>query len=341
MRIYKALIAFLGGIWILASLLCLPVSAAQIVDLSKSPSLTIEYQKNHMSLGGALFGLYYVADVDAYGKFTLAGDFSDYPVVVNDLDEEGFRKLAYTLEGYILRDNLQPAMEKRTGVDGTVTFDSETDGLKLGLYLVQGEQHEQDGYSFDAHCFMVALPSIDENTNEQMYNMTARPKSRAYPTAVKPDSSISYKVLKVWDDEGYASERPNTLTVQLLRDGAVYDTVKLNSENDWRYVWKDLDARCTWTVVEVEEPNYTVTVIRSGTTFVVTNSYYKDSSTQEPVAPPTDTDTDTDTGVTTPPEEPKLPYTGQLWCPVPVLLTAGLVLVVVGLARRRGSNYEE
>jgi len=35
-----------------------------------------------------------------------------------------------------------------------------------------------------------------------------------------------------------------------------------------------------------------------------------------------------------------LPQTGQLWWPVPVLLLAGLVLVVVGLARRKEDKYE-
>ena len=37
----------------------------------------------------------------------------------------------------------------------------------------------------------------------------------------------------------------------------------------------------------------------------------------------------------------KLPQTGQPWWPVPVLLAAGLVLVIIGLVRRRGDDYEE
>ncbi len=40
------------------------------------------------------------------------------------------------------------------------------------------------------------------------------------------------------------------------------------------------------------------------------------------------------------PKGGKLPQTGQLWWPVPVLLLAGLVLVIVGLLRRKEDNYE-
>lgn len=46
---------------------------------------------------------------------------------------------------------------------------------------------------------------------------------------------------------------------------------------------------------------------------------------------------------TEPPETPapgKLPQTGQLWWPVPVLTSAGLLCIVVGLLRRRGNRDE-
>lgn len=35
----------------------------------------------------------------------------------------------------------------------------------------------------------------------------------------------------------------------------------------------------------------------------------------------------------------KLPQTGQLWWPVPMLIFAGLLCIVVGLIRRRGTNH--
>lgn len=49
---------------------------------------------------------------------------------------------------------------------------------------------------------------------------------------------------------------------------------------------------------------------------------------------------------TTDPDKPgkpggKLPQTGQLWWPVPVLLFLGCALVLLGLFRRRGNCHEE
>ena len=46
---------------------------------------------------------------------------------------------------------------------------------------------------------------------------------------------------------------------------------------------------------------------------------------------------------TEPPETPppgKLPQTGQLWWPVPILISAGLLCITAGLLRRRGNRNE-
>lgn len=40
------------------------------------------------------------------------------------------------------------------------------------------------------------------------------------------------------------------------------------------------------------------------------------------------------------PKPPKLPQTGQLWWPVPILACGGLVFVLVGLIRRKGGKHE-
>lgn len=41
------------------------------------------------------------------------------------------------------------------------------------------------------------------------------------------------------------------------------------------------------------------------------------------------------------PDAPKLPQTGQLWWPVPIMLFAGLLLVLMGLMQRRGVHNEK
>ena len=69
------------------------------------------------------------------------------------------------------------------------------------------------------------------------------------------------------------TQRPQEITVQLLRDGAVEDTVTLNAANSWRHEWTDLSARYAWTVVETDIPvGYTVKNELQGITFTVTNT---------------------------------------------------------------------
>lgn len=64
--------------------------------------------------------------------------------------------------------------------------------------------------------------------------------------------------------------------------------------------------------------------------------YDVDASSKTGLEPPPST---TPATPTTPGE--KLPQTGQLWWPVPVLLAVGLLLVVLGLVRRRGNAHGE
>ena len=129
----------------------------------------------------------------------------------------------------------------------------------------------------------------------------------------------------MWDDAN-SSNRPTEVIVQLLRDGKVYDTVSLNSGNNWRYTWSDLDDSYTWTVVEKACKGYTVQVERDGITFVITNT--REVDVPDNPTPPK-------------PTKPTLPQTGQLWWPVPLLMMGGLLFLVIGLFYRRRTSGEK
>ncbi len=143
------------------------------------------------------------------------------------------------------------------------------------------------------------------------------------------DKKVSYTAKKVWDDKGYESKRPKSVEVQLLKDGKQYDKQTLNEANGWTYTWNDLDASATWEVKEAAVPaGYDVKTIQDGTTVTVNNSYNPESKT----TPGGSTST-----------KGKLPQTGMLWWPVPVLACAGLLLILLGLMRRnkrRNSDVE-
>ncbi|HQB32210.1 MAG TPA: SHIRT domain-containing protein [Erysipelotrichaceae bacterium] len=83
----------------------------------------------------------------------------------------------------------------------------------------------------------------------------------------------SVTVIKVWDD-GNSADRPEAVTVQLLRDGNAYGVaVTLSDANNWSYIWDNLDGRHTWTIDEVDVPSgYIKTVVQERNVWTITNT---------------------------------------------------------------------
>ena len=316
MKIYRRIISVLLAMQLLST----AAYAAGIIDLDRDVRLTVSYQDGNTPLAGAGFSIYLVAAADESGELTTDA-FKQFNVDIRGKNDEAWKALASTLEGYVLRDDIAPTDSGKTNAEGYLYFP--TGGrLTPGLYLVLGQRHIQDGLRYDPMPFMVMLPTQDTQTGDWLYEVIVDPKHESSEVPDTP-SAVTRKVLKVWDDEA-GSDRPAEVVVQLLRDGEVYDTVTLNAENNWRYTWSDLDDSYTWTVVEEECKGYTVSVERDGITFVVTNTRVTPLPT-----PPGPTD----------PAKPSLPQTGQVWWPVPVLLMCGLLFIIIGLICRRRSDF--
>ena len=60
--------------------------------------------------------------------------------------------------------------------------------------------------------------------------------------------------------------------MELLRNGKVYDTVKLSEKNNWRYTWIGSRRGCALVGHGETVSGYTVSITREGITFVVTNT---------------------------------------------------------------------
>lgn len=333
----------ISGIFICLFLLLLPsfAFAAENIDLDQQVSLDISFRDKGEPIVGAEFDLYYVAEVSPDADFLLQGDFAGYPVRVNGLDSSGWKDLAFTLASYAQRDGLEPLDSGESDRRGRLSFPEEQDALAPGLYLLIGHRHVQDGRIYTVEPLLVCLPSLDENQEHWLYDVSLAVKHSSKPESDGEEYS-DYKVLKVWEDEGYAQLRPQEVVVQLLRDGQLYDSILLNAENNWRYTWEDLPADSSWTVVEEVPAGYTAVISREGRTFVLTNSYQPNPD--EPSIP--SKEPEDPTPPTVEPEEPTpsvptLPQTGQLWWPVPLLFMAGLFLLVLGMLRRRSDSHEE
>jgi len=311
------------------ALLCLMLSLLLVIPArifaqgdETAASLTVSCLENETPIVGAVFDIYMVA-APTDGKYLLTGDFEKVAVSLEKTDAESLSALASTLDIYADLYSIAPSATQTTNQDGDAFFG----GLMQGLYLVVGRDYPKDGKKYVNTPFVVFLPELDEK-GEKIFDVTVLPKFSTEPERPAEEVTVC-KALKVWQSDS-KNDRPASITVYLLRDGRIHDTVTLNSANNWRYSWTDLDSAYKWTVAEKVPDGYTVTVQKEGITYLVTNS--------GDTTPPDGGDEDDDK------DKPKpgtsLPQTGQLWWPVPVLLVLGLTLIIIGCIRRRGDGYE-
>ena len=317
---------------LLAAVLCLLTSVAQAagsIDLTRKPTLTLTCRDGKTALSGAKFSIYRVADADETGELTVRSEFDEFDLDIRGKNDRRWREMAQTLESYVLRRELTPADSGKTDKTGMLTFPTQGKTLAAGLYLVIGERHTQGGNDYDAEPFFVLLPTQDLENNEWVYDVSANVKFGKTPVPDDGDT-VTRKVLKVWDDDGAEDSRPQEITVELLRNGKVYDTVKLSEKNNWRYTWLDLDADARWSVTEKTVSGYTVSITREGITFVVTNTKKPDrtDTPDTPVKPSYPSKPSS-------PAKPTLPQTGAVWWHVEALALSGLVFLILGALDRK------
>lgn len=360
MKICKRIVVLIAAVLILCS--AIPAFAAEHIDPSQSISLTISYIDYDIPIAGAEFSIYQAATVDKRGNLTTTKQFAKYNVNIADSNEDTWKTLALTLEGYVLRDKLTPTDKRITNEQGLAHFPNKATKLTPGLYLAMSARQTQGDTVYESLPFMILMPTQDQDTDKWNYNVAVKPK---YSSRNRYEvGTVDCKVLKVWDDKGNENNRPENVVIQLLRDGEIYDTVNLNKKNNWRYKWNDLDIQYKWNVVEKELDNYLVDISKEGVTYVVTNTY-KTVTNEDPTEPVTSPSNPKETvdpsnpkGSGTPgnpgnpnnpnnpnkpntPNDPTLPQTGQLWWPVPLLSAAGLFMILMGLLLFRGKNNEE
>ena len=148
---------------------------------------------------------------------------------------------------------------------------------------------------------------------EYSYDVTAKPKSEKIEIANK-----EYSVLKLWKDGGSIS-RPKSVTVDILKDGIVVDTVVLNSKNNWKYSFKTNEIASEWSVVERNVPaGYSVSISEKEASFVIVNSL------NVPNKPSTN-----------------VPQTGDnspIELYIIIFCISGLMIIILGIGMRRKEN---
>lgn len=276
-----------------AGMICPALAAPVQVDTPCSLTLTYRYEGE--PIGNATFALLRAMDIAPDGTLTPTPAFAGQTV---DMDDPA--AAALTLSDYVAEKTLQPEYILTTDENGK----GELSQLPVGIYLMLAQPVVVGERTHYADPQLVVLPVAEgESWN---YAVTVYPKSTSVDVNKEP---IDLTVVKKWEDEGYEQDRPKTITVRLLRDGQVMDTLALTEEMNWCHTWTGLLAEANWTVEEVVPAGYVVSTERSGNTVTLTN-YRKD-----------------------------IDQTGQLWWQVAVLLCGGLVLIAAGITVKRSGKH--
>lgn len=214
------------------------------------------------------FQIYKVATYGNHGEFEWLDAFKDYRLAFDVHNVEILRTTAAALSSLVIRDGIPYIDKQSTDNAGSMTFAN----LDQGVYLITGESYT-DGFTT-----YYPVPSLAVVYGYDVSNLELK-----HDSVYNPPRDTNVHVIKVWDDGGW-EERPESVEVQLLRDGKEYDKVELSDRNNWRYTWRELDSTSVWTVVEVVPEGYELTIQRSGNNYTLHNHH--DLPTPEPTPTP-------------------------------------------------------
>lgn len=328
-------------------------------------SITVNFKCSGKPLENMVSYAYKVADVTD-GRFTFVSTFAGAGITdeqiniltESDLSDEAkvesaqkaYAEYAQTLYEYAVTNSITQTATAISNSSGVASYT----GLEIGVYLIYSEPLRVGTFTYVAAPILIAIPSWDAINGSYVYDCTVNAKCEEI------EDNIDYSVRKVWKDSGYESNRPSSITAKIYLDGAEYQTITLSSANNWSYSWS-YEPGHTFSVREVSTAsNYTASVTQSGYVFTITNTYTPPSTPDTPDEPETPTPTDEETPPepeepTTPVEEVlgvirkledvpsvlgarRLPQTGLLIWPIPILLAAGILMMVLGVRSLKKSS---
>lgn len=252
-----------------ATLFQATVCAANPIDLNRSCSLSIEYGYDGKFFEGLTVCTYKIADVYENGTYELTEPFKSLSVNIYGITTQAeWKVVASTLASYIAADSIAPTYKMTTDENGCVAFKN----ISAGMYLTLEVQTVSDETVITFENFITAVPS-PKDEEEHLYDVYARPKYSSYTPTKK---ELEHKIVKQWKDEGNIHNRPQSVEVDILRNGELYSTQILSSENNWSYSWNYEDDGSKWQAVERNiSDDYHVTVESDKTTITITNSCFK------------------------------------------------------------------
>lgn len=305
----------------LAALLCITVSLTTTAALADSSpySITLNCMYGGTAISGVTFHIYRVLEKSG-DSYDLTDDFKDSGANIRAGTDNriNWADAANTLAVYARthKTSLHPSSAPlASNSSGNCTFTLNQEGT----YLIFGDSLSTSSGTYSFSPSLVTLPDSNEKTTT-----TATVKVSYQPYTNPGSDPINVTVLKIWNDGDEGDLRPTSIMVSLLRNDRVLYTVRLSQSNNWRYTWNNLSTGYTWSVIEDTVPDdYTVSYSREGTIFTITNRYTAN------ITPPEPPKTDEPTTADLPPELTplaRLPQTGLLQWPIPIMALLGIML---------------
>lgn len=167
------------------------------------------------------------------------------------------------------------------------------DNVNDGFYLIVGESYTDDNFKY------TIMPSLIKITsNKEINPKFEKEKLEKYDLTV----------FKSWNDDFNTHD---AIKISLYENNVKVETVELNSENNFQYVFKSLNRKNDYTVFEEDIPRgYTLEIVKNEDTFTLINTFTRVVYNETEV-------------------EEKLPQTGLLQWPLLYLLIIGIICILL------------
>ncbi len=330
------------------------------IDTSRKGSLTVtHYSVDEEFKENVTSHIYLVATIDENGQYTLTdefkGCFEDPNIFNNGYDYDEWKSsVNYNsasdsdiLLDYIVTNDIEEVANGVSDAEGKTYYKD----LTLGIYYVLSDKLVEDEFTHTFVNFVYPVPILEKDEASAAFVANYNPSASPKKSKTKNDVLVHCSVLKRWEDAGYENMRPASVTFNIYCDGEFMETVTLSSENNWYYEWQK-QGLYTFTVEEVAvAAGYTgkIEIFQDGhdAYYVCTNTYTPPEIPETPSETP---ETPQTPGIPDLPEvlgairdlpavlgARRLPQTGQLWWPIPILVIVGVILIVRGI-KKKNSN---
>lgn len=285
------------GIFILILVIALVASPVLPCFATETGTISVSLEdKEKNKINGATVHLCQVAGLNHTGYYPVEA-FDNSDISISNIVNNPNNSVAESITNYIKENHIDTL--SAISENGKISFSD----LDLGIWIVYCDKESE--YAFNP--YIVFLPQ--ESAGKLYYEINSNPKVED-----NTSDNISIYVIKQWiDKNNVTGKRPDSVTVELLKEGVSVSSVELREENGWAFTFTNLSKDGTYSVREKSVVDYVADYSgdeKNG--FVITNTYSGD----------------------------KLPQTGQYWWPIIAISIAGVCFVLLGIIELGVKKYD-